>query len=337
VPPSFKQKLADLKALGAASDDTAKRGIRKALGEKNAYLVGEAATLAARRTFDDLVPELIAAYDRLFDPTPDDPDLSLDPLASGKRAIASALKELEFREPGPYLRGLDHVQREPVFGGKVDVAADLRCTCAQALVGCFIEPNALLERLVAHLVDPETIVRVETARAVGAVGITAAALLLRLKALCGDAEPEVPGECFRALLATWPGESIPFVAQFMRSGTDAIRLEAASALAECRDPTAFAAVRAAWPDERVSEIRRGIVLATAATPFADAAEFLLSLMLEGPREIAIAALEALAASRFALDARERAHQAVKAAADPAVTRAFDAAFSRVDRGSLRML
>ncbi len=52
MPVSFKQKLANLEALDDASIS----------------IVGAAAALVARRSFDDLVRELLAAYDRLFDP-----------------------------------------------------------------------------------------------------------------------------------------------------------------------------------------------------------------------------------------------------------------------------
>ena len=248
LPFSFKRKLADLKGLGAADDETAKRGIRKALNDvndANTYIVGEAAALARRRSYDDLIPDLLVAYDRLFDPRPDEPDLSLDPLANGKLSIATALKDLGHRDADPFLRGLDHVQREPAYGGKFDVAFDLRSACAQALVGCFIDPDVLFERLVAHLIDPQMSVRVETARAIGAVGGASGALLLRLKALVGDKEAEVTGECFRALLAMPTGDAVSFVTDFLRAAGDSVRLEAFGALAESRKPAAFHAVGAA--------------------------------------------------------------------------------------------
>jgi HEAT repeat protein len=326
LPVSFKRKLADLKELGVADDETAKRGIRKALGDANTYIVGEAAALARRRSHDDLVPDLLVVYDRLFDPTPDEPDLSLDPLASGKRAIATALKDLGLRDADPFLRGLDHVQREPAYGGKVDVATELRCTCAQALVGCFIDPDVLLERLIVHLIDPEMSVRVETARAVGAVGGASSALLLRLKALVGDKEPEVTGECFRALLAAPTGDTIAFVAGFLRADGDNVRLEAFGALAESRDPAAFSIVRAALRDEPEAYVRRGTVLAIGASPLPEAAEFLLSLIVVEPLELALAALEALGASRFAPEVRERARQAASETGDQAICRGFATAF-----------
>jgi HEAT repeat protein len=333
VPVSFKQKLADLKELGAADDETAKRGIRKALGDANTYIVSEAAALARRRSHDDLIPDLLVAYDRLFDPTPDEPDLSLDPLASGKHSIATALKDLGYREAAPFLRGLDHVQREPAYGGKVDVAADMRCTCAQALVGCDVDPDVLLERLIPHLIEPEMSVRVETARAIGAVGGPAGALLLRLKALVGDKEPEVTGECLRALLAMPQRDTIDFVAGFLRAGSNGVRLEAFAALAECREPAALRNVRAALPDEPDEQVRRGTVLAIGASPLPEAAEFLLSLIVAEPRALAVAALEALGASRFAHEFRMRAGQAASETGDPALARAFATAFASLPSGT----
>ena len=326
MPLSFKRKLANLKELGTADDETAKRGIRRALGDANSYIVGEAASLARRRSYDDLIPGLLVAYDRLFCPTSVDPDLSLDPLANGKRAIATALRDLEHREADPFLRGLDHVQLEPAYGRKVDVAADLRCTCAQALVGCFIDPDVLLERLVAHLIDPELSVRVEIARAIGAVGNAASALLLRLKALTGDKDPEVTGECLRALLAAPTAETISFVVGFLRAERKDARFEAFIALAESREPAAFRAVRAAFPDEREADVRRGIVLAIGASPVPEAAEFLLSVVVGESRELALAALEALGTSRFAAESRERARQAASESGDAAIFRGFAAAF-----------
>ena len=326
MPVSFKRKLADLKELGAADDATAKRGIRKALGDANSYIVGEAASLARRRSCDDLIPDLLVAYDRLFCPPPDDPDLSLDPLANGKRAIATALRDLEHRDADPFLRGLDHVQFEPAYGGKVDVAADLRCTCAQALVGCFVDPDVLLERLVAHLIDPELSVRVETARAIGAVGSAASALLLRLKALTGDKDAEVTGECLRALLGTPTPETVSFVVGFVRAERKDVRFEAFAALAESREPSAFSAVRAAFPGEPEADVRRAVVLTIGASPLPEAPEFLLSVVVGESRELALAALEALGTSRFAAESRERARQAASKTGDPVISRAFAAAF-----------
>ncbi len=334
MPVSFKRRLADLKDLESADDRTARSGIRKALTDENTFVVGAAAALAARRSFEDLVPELLVAYDRLFDPTPDEPDLSLDPLAGGKRAIVAALVDLEYREPEPFLRGLAHVQREPAYRGKVDVAAELRCACAEALVGCFIDPDVLFERLVDRVVDSEKIVRIAAVRALGAIGGNTSSMLLRLKARSGDDEPEVTGECLRALLAMHGTAAIPFVAGFTQAESESDRLEAASALAESHEPAAFAAVRALWDDASALRLRRGIVVALGASPLTEAAEFLLELVAEGPRELALEALEAIGTSRFVHEMRERAQHAVHERADPALARAFAVTFRDLESRSI---
>ena len=64
---------------------------------------------------------LIAAFDRFL------PDaVRRDPTCAAKIAIAEALNRLESREAELFLRGVRHVQPEPVWGGREDTAARLR-------------------------------------------------------------------------------------------------------------------------------------------------------------------------------------------------------------------
>ncbi len=74
-----------------------------------------------------------------------------------------------------------------------------------------------------HLVDllgadKEKIVRIDAARAIAQLGGIESVLLLRLKSLAGDPEPEVIGQCFVALLDLSPEDYIPFVADFLAHG-----------------------------------------------------------------------------------------------------------------------
>jgi hypothetical protein len=326
VADSLKAKLARLKALEGADDRAAAMEVRKALRDPNAYLVGVAACLASQRALDELIPDLLTAYDRLFDPNPADPDLGLDPLATGKRAIATALKALDFPEAEPFLRGLHHVQLEPAFGGKSDVAADLRVLCAQALVSCRIDANALLTHFVDRLADPILFVRLEIVRAMAALGVPAGDLLLRLKVLNGDREPEVIGECLRALLAGTSSEAVAFVERVLLSGHEPVVLEAASALAESRNPAALAAVRRFWDGDVSNATRRALVLSCGGSPLPGTADFLLDVIAEHRRDIAIFALEALASSRFARERRQRARDAAAATGDRGIRLAFEQYF-----------
>jgi len=82
-------------------------------------------------------------------------------------------------------------QPEPVWGGPVDTALDLRCTCAMGLAGTAY-PRAIIE-LVTLLQDSEHHARSGAARAIACTEPLAAEPVLRLKALGGDPEPEAIG------------------------------------------------------------------------------------------------------------------------------------------------
>ncbi len=116
--------------------------------------------------------------------------------------------------PSCYLKGMKHVQMEPVWGGSVDTAAELRAVCAMGLASTRW-PDKLRE-LVHLLVDREWQARAGAARALGAIGSEPALLLLRLKALSGDPEPEVLADCFTGLLVAEDAERCRFVASFAR-------------------------------------------------------------------------------------------------------------------------
>jgi hypothetical protein len=122
-------------------------------------------------------------------------------------------------------------------------------------------------------------------------------MLLRLKALTGDADPEVCGECFVALLELDPPESVTFVHRF-----------AVGALA--------------------NDLRRAIVFSCAASPLADACDFLVSIVADRHSEAAVWALSALASSRFRGDVKERARDAAQKSADVQVIAACEREFER---------
>jgi hypothetical protein len=154
------------------------------------------------------------------------------PQCWAKSAIFKALSQLGHDDADVFLRGLAYVQMEPVCGGQQDMAGGVRRQCAAALVGCRSIPDVvLLKHLVESLADPDKGVRVEASRAVGRIGRPESSLLLRLRALTGDEEPEVAAACFKALLEIDGLEAIPFVAKFLARGGEAAE-EAALALGE---------------------------------------------------------------------------------------------------------
>ena len=183
---SFDKELAELEALsealksGTAPNSEQTEHLSKTLGHRNNFLVSKAAKLVAEAELTALLPDSLAAYDRFFiDPA------TTDPKCWAKEALAKALVKLGHRSKDAYLRGMRHHQMEASWGPPIDTAGVLRGTCTHALVDCpGISDADLLTALLEPLTDIDKTVRMEAARAIGNVGGTSAALLMRLRANC---------------------------------------------------------------------------------------------------------------------------------------------------------
>ncbi len=261
---AFEAKLESLEAL-RQTPAAAPVALAKALRDRNNYVVAKAAALVADLQFPALIPDLLTAYDRFFvNP------VKTDPQCWAKNAITKALKDLGHSDATPFLRGISHVQPEPVWGGKVDAAATLRGTCALALIDCRLDDVTLLTVLAEALADPEKTVRVDAAVALSRAGIPEAVALLRHKALSGDTEPEVLGQCFHSLLQMTPRDAVPFVERFF-AAEEAVVAEAASALSQCPEPAAFEAIQRLWAKLLTPDFRDALRVFLAASPHREAA------------------------------------------------------------------
>jgi HEAT repeat protein len=314
------KKLEALEALRAAPDspDTAGQ-LQKALKDRNNYAVSKAARIAGDLQFRALVPDLLAAFDRFMT----DPVKS-DPQCWAKAAIVKALKDLGHDDAGVFLRGASHRQLEPVWGGREDTAGTLRAASALALVACRIDAFELLACLTDLLADGLKPVRIDAIRALAQSGQPEAALLLRFKALTGDREVEVMGECFAALLSVLPRDSVAFVARFLDSAAEDVPIEAAAALAASREPEALEALKGYWQRQADSEIRRTLLRLLGGSPLPEAAGFVLSVLEEASGETAAAAISALARSRYRESVREHVSAIIEGRAD--LARVFAAEF-----------
>ena len=257
-----------LKSLGDTPE--AEQGLRKALTERNNYAVSKAAAAVETLGLRQLIPELVAAYSRFF--TEDDPQ------CWAKNALSKALAELGYEDPDPYLRGLAHIQMEAVYGGRTDTAGILRGNCALALVGCrSVSSIELLRILTPVLLDPLKATRIEATRAIVRIGREEGALLLRLRALQGDADPEVIGMVFSAIIELERRDGVRFVAQFLKAG-DQTAEEAALSLGESRTSEALEVLKDHLDNVRHSPIRRAVITAIALTRLTDGTDFLMQLI-----------------------------------------------------------
>ena len=269
----FEEQLAALEQLRQQPREAALKPLRKALAQRSNYLVAKAADLVRDLYVTELIPDLVAAFDRFF-ANP----LKSDPQCWAKNAISKALAGLEYEEADVYLRGMRHIQLEPVWNGHSDTATTLRATCALALVPCrSLSETQLLNYLLELFADREKSVRAEAARAVASVGTPSAALLLRLRAVLGGDEPEVLGACYNGILSIEGTAAIGWVSRFLTAADDAAA-EAGLAIAADRSPEAFAALRDRFLEERDPWFLGVLLSGIALTRQEAAIDFLLELI-----------------------------------------------------------
>jgi len=302
----------------APGSEESQRELRQVLGGEGSHAVARAAALVGELGLEALVPDLVAALPRFFE----DP-VRTDPGCSAKTAIVEALRRLEQDERALYRRAAAHVQKEPVFGGRVDTAVDLRGTAALALAES--AGGDVLVDLAHLLADPEAPVRASAARAVAVHGRDGGVPLLHLKALAGDAEPRVVAECLLAVLRLDRRDGLAFVASFFDRG-DAAAEAAAVALGESRRADALPLLRG-WLDRASHRgLARTALLAIASLRRDEALDLLLELAKEEPVPLAREALLALASVGGSDVLYERARAAVEAR--PELREALGRAFGR---------
>jgi len=269
----FEEQLAALDALRQSPEEARVPALRKALGHRNNFLVGKAADLVREFGLKNLEPDLLAAFDRFFE----DP-VKTDPQCWAKNAISRALAGFEYQEVDVFLRGMRHIQMEPVWGGSSDTAGTLRATCALALVQCrSLNERDLLVHLIELLADKDKMVRTEVVRAIEQLDSTSAALLLRLRAVLGSDEPEVLGACYGGILRIEGVSAIPWVRRFLASADDSAG-EAALAIAGTHSPEGFEVLRQCFAEAHDPWWRSVLLSAIALTRQDAALEFLLELV-----------------------------------------------------------
>jgi len=318
----FDEQMAALEALkGHELDEAAVGFVKKMLANRNNFLVAKAARLAEENNLQQLMPDLLAAYERFFVNAE-----KSDPQCWAKNALSQALVKLECRDKDVFLRGMRHIQMEPVWGGKSDTAGMLRGTCALALVTCDgLIAQDLLVLLLDPLTDADKSVRVEAVRALAQLGEPAVPLL-RMRALLPGAEAEeMLAVCFAALLAIEREDAIPFVARFLENGDD-VAGEAAFALAETHSKAALDVL--VVQQKRVADPWfMGVVLsAIALTRLPEAMDFLVEKVERDEREAPLA-IEALARVASNVELRAWVERAVEENGSPRLKKAWNEHFS----------
>lgn len=312
---SFDEKRARIRELAGGPAAAARAELKKYLGDRNAYLTGEAAEAAKKQELVELAPDVAAAFLRLLSEP-----AKADPGCLAKCRLVEALLAFDAHEPDAYLAGLRHRQIEGAFPLPIDTAAGLRGLCAHALFQ-IRHPAALLE-VAPMLFDKEPIARAEAAAALGGSGMDGAAAVLHVKVLAGDREPDVLGAAYKGLLRILPERYLPLVAKALMEGGEGEVEAAALALGESHAQGAFEALRRGWEKHRFGREGSGILLAIALLRSDAANDFLVSLVEGAPEGEAAGALAALALHRHDEALAARVESAVKARGSRRLAEAF---------------
>lgn len=313
---AFDEQLAAVEALRDAAEKERAEGLRKALRHRNNFIVAKAADVARECNLPELTDAVLSAFDRFFENAEKN-----DPQCWAKNALSRTLAAFEYQDAKVFLKGMRHIQLEPVWGGRSDTAGTLRATCALALVQCrSLTETDLLAHLVDLLADKDKAVRGEVVRAVEQVGSPSAALLLRLRANLGNDEPEVLGACYSGVLGLEGIGAIPWVSRFLVSGDDAAG-EAALAIAATHSPEAVEVLQQSFAKADDPWLRTVLLSAIALTR-QDAGMELLFELVQSESLNAEAAIEAIVRSMPSEVTLKRLEKIV--AANPRLARALAA-------------
>lgn len=276
--------------------------------KRSGLLVSRAAKMTAELATEfDLTP-LVSALEGAFRRLLVDA-LKRDKGCLGKIEICRALVEMGQPSSEVFLAGIEWIQMEPVWGGSVDTASQLRGWSAHGLIR-MRHADALL-RVAPLLADGERPARLAAADALGDSGQLGAEAVLRLKAVSGDEEPEVTGECFQSLLRLDAQRSRPFVVGFLHHREPAVVEAAALALGESRLPEVVEPLRECAEATVDADIQGSLYLALALTRRGAALDILLQTVEDGALGRARRALAALALHRHDDGVRRRLQAAVE--------------------------
>ena len=284
-------RLRGLEALRRSADsEEAHSRLAEALAERSNQLVAAAARMAAELALEALEPDLAQAFS-YFMVKP----LQRDPSCTAKTAIVKALVSWQAPQHDLYLEGIDHIQMEPVYGGREDTAGPLRAQCALGLARSHYD--GVLVRLADLLADPVLDARLGAVQAIAEAGVPGVVPLLRYKTRLGDEDARVQLACFEGLLALAPEDSVSLVTQFLDHKQMAVAEAAALALGQSRQARALEPLMAAWQSGGDPALRRTVLMSLAMLRHEQGLAFLLDLLADGEAHEAHDALEALALFR----------------------------------------
>lgn len=288
-------RLGDLRAIETV--------LRDALKQSNWLLASQAAEQVAKLSLHELAPDLLNVWPRFCDG-----GVKRDPGCRAKEAMLTALDQLEWPNPAPFLLAVRYRQYEPGLGGKVNTAGGTRLRAQLALFRLLHDQAPLFAGELMADANPH--VRAGVARAIGHYEDRASVGLLTYKLAAGDEEPAVLLECAGSLLKVDADFGLAVMLVQLAANDEARRETAALALAQCCDERAQRALcdwlehGAAGHDHELGIRALGLSRSQLAR------QHLLTLVQQGTMAHARAAIESLSVHRYDAQLVERVLQCV---------------------------
>lgn len=293
--------------------------LRKLVHHRSNHVVGRACDLVSAWKAESLVSDLEETFDRSMKNP-----VKTDPGCTAKLAIVRCLTDFEHPASDRYLTGARHVQLEPAYGKPVDTAPGLRGACGRALA-VILHPDVYSEHT-ALLMDAEPETRRIAVQTLAWMGSEQSELLLRMKVLATDPEPDILAAAFQALMKIAPDRSFEFVASYIENNELAIAEGAALALGESKSQEAFLRLKSAWQESSAQSFRQMLALPVALVRSNESFDFLVQCADSASKETTLAIVRALALYGGDKSKVSTVRKAVEEHHDPDISTVFRALF-----------
>ena len=310
-------QLDNLRLSDPNADDNADNQavLLKAVQAKHNRLVAKAAKLCAQHYLSQYHETLKTAFHYFAQ------HADKDKGCFAKKAIVQSLFEMDHLDDDFYAAAIKIRQPEPVWGGSIDSAIDVRCWAA---LGLTLSPNSrIMFELLELLHDPEAQARLGAVKAISCIAVAQAELLLREKILDGDEDAYVIGECFHQLMTIEPDYSLQFVASYLDHSDEEWLEYAALAIAQQPTTEALQLLTAQLEQNALGLQQKHLIKAIALHRSSAAIDYLLDRLQDAGQQQALYIISALSNYRSNSEVRQLVAECIEQSQQPSLQQAFE--------------
>ena len=267
--------------------ETVTKALIKAIKSTSNHVIAKAAQLICESKRSDLCDDLARAFDRLLQQP-----AKRDKGGSALTALAKSLAMLDYQDADCFARGSVHIQMEPVYGGKVDVADHMRGWCAQGLAQTG-DPDALTH-IARLLADPCSQTRKAAIQAVEITGRADVGIpLLNFKINQGDPNPQVIGQCVTAIFNLTNETGLHWIKPMLANPDSAVVEQVLLAMGQSRLEGLCQCLQDYYEQTLEADLQKTTLLSLAMLRTDQSLTFLTNLVEDGSTRAAEQAIDSL--------------------------------------------